>query len=85
MELVEFPEQTIVIAKHQPQYRPLPAYQYRDKEGTIVCCWRLTFRERLKVLFTGKIWHHILTFNGALQPQLLDTSKPDMPLQWPRN
>lgn len=79
MELIEFPEQTIVIAKDQPQYRPLPAYQYRDAEATIVCCWRLSWRERLRVLLTGRIWHRVLTFRQSLQPQLLTTEKPDMP------
>lgn len=28
MKLIEFPEQTTVIAKDQPQYNPLPAHQF---------------------------------------------------------
>lgn len=80
MDLVEFPEQTLVIAKNQPQYRPLPAYRKpQDPEGRVICCWSLTWRERLRLLFTGRIWHHILTFNGPLQPQLLELDKPEMP------
>jgi hypothetical protein len=78
-ELIEFPEQTVVIAKDQPEYRPLPAYQHSDPEGTITFCWKLNFRHRLKILFTGKLWHSVLTFNGPLQPQLLLTDKPEMP------
>lgn len=77
MTLMEFPEQTVVIAKDQPEYRPLPAY--RSPDGRIVCCWRLTWRERLSVLLRGKLWHQVLTFNGPLQPQLLSVEKPDMP------
>lgn len=80
MDIIEFPEQTLVIAKDQPQYRAMPAYrQPRDPEGRVICCWRLTWRERLKVLLSGVIWHHILTFNGPLQPQLLEVEKPEMP------
>jgi len=80
MDLIEFPEQTVVIAKDQPPYRPLPAYrQPADPEGRVICCWSLTWRERFKLLFTGKLWHHILTFNGPLQPQLLEVEKPEMP------
>jgi hypothetical protein len=80
MNLVEFPEQTVVYAKDQPEYIPLPAYRFKDdREGRIVCCWRLTWRERLRLLFTGRIWHSILTFNQSLQPQLLETTKPEMP------
>ena len=79
MELVEFPGQTVVIAKDQPEYKPLPAYQYPDDdEGQIVCCWSLNWRERLKVLLTGRIWHNVLTFHKPLQPQLLQVDKPAM-------
>ena len=28
MKLVEFPEQTVVIAKDQPEYLPLPAQEF---------------------------------------------------------
>jgi hypothetical protein len=80
VELIEFPEQNVIYAKDQPQYRPLPAYRVpRDPEGRVICCWSLTWRERLTLLFTGKIWHHVLTFNARLQPQLLEVDKPAMP------
>lgn len=78
MVLIEFPEQTVVIAKDPPQYRPLPAHRFGDAEGRIACCWKITFSARVKVLFTGKIWQQILTFNQPLQPQLLTVEKPEM-------
>jgi hypothetical protein len=80
MKLIEFPEQTVVFAKNQPEYLPLPAFRYQgDPEGRIICCWELTPEERETVLKTGKIWHHILTFHHPLQPQLLSVEKPEMP------
>lgn len=80
MKPIEFPEQTVVIAKDQPQYQPLPAHRFADDpEGRIVFCWKLRFRERLIVLFTGKLWHSVLTFNRPLQPQMLSIDKPSMP------
>ena len=83
-ELIEFPEHNVVIAKDQPEYRPLPAYAVPgDPRGLIVCCWKLNWRHRLKVLLTGKLWHQILTFRQPLQPQLLLTDKPEMPLPPP--
>lgn len=78
MKPVEFDEQTIVIAKDQPQYQPLPAFQHFDRSGRITFCWSLTWRERLKLLVTGKLWHQVLTFDQALQPQLLLVAKPEM-------
>lgn len=80
MYLIEFPEQTVVIAKDQPEYQPLPAHRFvDDPHGRIAFCWKLTWRERLAVLFRGKLWHQVLTFNQPLQPQLMSVEKPDMP------
>jgi len=80
MKPVEFPEQTVVIAKHQPEYRPLPAHRFAgDPQGRIACCWKLTWRERITVMISGKLWHQVLTFNQPLQTQLITVDKPDMP------
>lgn len=75
MRLTEFEEQTVVIAKDQPEYLPLPAHV--DSDGVVTCCWQLTFKERMKLIFTGRIWHSVLTFNRPLQPQRLQIEKPD--------
>lgn len=80
MTLIEFPEQTVVIANDQPEYMPLPAHVFaNDPEGRIACCWKLTWRERLAVLWRGVLWHEVLTFRQPLQPQLLSVEKPEMP------
>ena len=76
MKLLHFPEQNGVIAKHQPQYIPMPVHFTNDPEGRLVCCWQLSFVERIRILFTGKVWHQIKTFHQQLQPQLLTISKP---------
>lgn len=78
MELIEFEEQTVIIANNQPEYLPLPAHQFNDERGRIAFCWKMTWRERIKVLFTGLLWQQVLTFNQPLQPQKLETIKPDM-------
>jgi hypothetical protein len=72
--LIEFPEQTVVIAKDQPEYRPLPAHVAPN--GMVTFCWKLSLLMRLRVLFTGKLWHQVLTFNTPLQPQSLLVKKP---------
>lgn len=79
MDLQDFPERNVIFAKDQPQYRPLPAYKMDDRAATIICCWSLNWRERLTLLFTGRLWHSVLTFGQPLQPQLLAVEKPDMP------
>jgi hypothetical protein len=78
MTLIEFKEQTTVIGKNQPEYKPMPAHQFHDPDGRIAMCWRLTWGERIKLLFTGCIWQQTLTFGLPIQPQLLTVEKPDM-------
>lgn len=74
MKPIEFNEQNIVYAKDQPEYLPLPAY--RSTDGMVISCWALNWRERLRVLFTGRIWFNVLTFNQPLQPQLPQVDNP---------
>jgi hypothetical protein len=77
MKIVEFPEQNVIYAKDQPQYWPLPAFKLpNDARGQVICCWKLTWIERIKIAFTGKIWHSMLTFNKPLQPQMMWVDKP---------
>jgi hypothetical protein len=67
MKPVEFPEQNAVLAKDQPEYLPLPVCRRGDRT---ISCWKLTFRERVRLLFTGRLWLVQLNFEQALQPQL---------------
>jgi len=78
MNPVNFKEQNAVFAENQPEYIPLPAHIKNDLEVTIICCWQLSWKERFQILFTGKIWHSVLTFGQPLQPQLLEIDKPKM-------
>lgn len=73
MRPVAFPQQTIVWAKDQPSYLPLPAYT--DHERTI-SCWHLTWRERFWLLWTGRLWLHQLNFGDPLQPQAPAVENP---------
>jgi hypothetical protein len=80
MEPVEFREAMTIIAKNQPEYMALPAYEYEDDPcGRTVFCWKLTWKERFRLLRTGLLWHQVLTFEKPLQPQRLQVDKPVMP------
>lgn len=78
MKAAKFNECNLTFAKDQPEYNQLPAHHTRNDSGQIVFCWQLTFRERLKLLFTGKLWHSVLTFYQPLQPQRIELAKPQM-------
>lgn len=75
MNAIEFLEQTCIIAKDQPQYLPLPAH---IDNGRVTFCWKFNWKERVKLLLNGKLWHTVLTFNKPLQSQLLQVDKPDL-------
>lgn len=79
MKLVKFPEVNLVIAKDQPEYIPMPA-NYEPEHGVATICWQLTFRERARLLFAGKLWHQIMTFGAAMQPQRMSATKPELKL-----
>lgn len=78
MKPVEFPEQTTVFAKDQPQYLPLPACRVSGNSGLVVFCWKLNWRERLKLFLVGQLWHGVLTFDQPLQPQKLSVNKTEL-------
>lgn len=76
MQPTTFPESNVVYAKDQPEYRQLPAFRESQNPFTVVSCWKLSFLERIRVFFTGKVWFSQLTFGHSLQPQLPTVEKP---------
>lgn len=88
MKPVEFKHQTAVYAKDQPQYQPLPALKIDSPEGEVISCWRMSIRERIKVLFTGRVWVSLTSFNKPLTPSYIAVNRkevythPDDKIKW---
>lgn len=78
MKPIAFPEQNQVFGKDQPQYQPLPGFLDAGPKGEFVSCWELSFKERLRILFTGKLWVCLLTFHNPLTPSFFTTKKSDV-------
>jgi hypothetical protein len=70
-----FEGEEIVFAKDQPEYIPLPALPV-DSAQKVITRWRLSWRERLQVLFHGDVYLWVWTFRRPLQPVALETSVP---------
>lgn len=67
MENVKFEGCNVVYGTGQPEYTPLHA----QKSGNItITCYKLTFKERIKILFSGRLWLGQMNFGDPLQPQL---------------
>lgn len=72
----DFPESSGSHGDTQPQYLTLPTHISED--GTMVTsCWHLSWGDRLRLLWTGRLWLQQLTFGNSLQPQLPHSNKPD--------
>lgn len=76
MKPIKFKEVNVTYAEDQPEYNPLPVF--KDSDGTVVCCQKLSFRERLRVLFNGEIWLSLMTFNKPLTPHYMTTIKSEV-------
>ena len=74
MNAIEFPEQTLIIAKDQPQYSPLPAHVTPD--GVVTFAFELTDGEIERLVETRTLWVRKLTFCQPLQPINIMVEKP---------
>jgi len=78
MKPVEFKHQNVVFAKDQPEYQPLPALKLDTPQGEVVSCWKMTWKEKLKFLITGKIWVTLMSFNKPLTPSLITVHRKEV-------
>lgn len=85
MQPTRFKGWNVTYAEDQPAYLPLPAHRngerdaennFIDRTGNVTTCWKMTFLERLKVLFTGRVYLSQWTFHEALQPQRVTVENP---------
>lgn len=72
MKPIDFPQSTKVLQKPEKMLdtdcQPLPIWS-DGKE--CVSCWKPTFKERVRILFTGKVWLSVLS--GRTQPPVFIT------------
>ena len=78
MNPVKFKEQNCTFAENQEPYLPLPAFKHDDDWKCVSSCWGMNFLERMKVVFTGKIWVSMPTFGKPLTPVKVSTDKPQL-------
>ena len=67
MEPVTFPEQNTLFRPPEgmeDKVDDLPAFR---GEGQVISCWRLSLRERLRLLITGRLWFSLI---GNDQPPI---------------
>ncbi|MFI5404874.1 MAG: hypothetical protein ACHQ1D_00025 [Nitrososphaerales archaeon] len=62
MKPIYFTGHNTFYAKDQP----LPVFKNDSEQGEVISCWKLSFKERIKIFFTGKLWISMMTFNKPL-------------------
>jgi hypothetical protein len=72
-----FPESNAILARDQDPYEPMYVHQFKDSEGRIAMCFRLSPVEIDEIVKTRTLWIQQLTFNRRFQPIGLSTQKPD--------
>ena len=78
MKPINFEESNQTLGEDQPEYLALHVHRYSGHPSIVVSCWKMTFLERFKTLFTGKIWVNMMTFKKKPMPIRLDVDKPRM-------
>lgn len=78
MKPIKFKEQNCTFAENQPEYLPLPGLKVDSPQGEVIFCMSLSWRERLILLFTGKLWCSLLTFNNPLTPSFFTVKKSEL-------
>lgn len=68
MKPIKFKEHNVIYAENQKEYLPLPAFKNKSEKGEVITCWKLSFKERLIILFKGKLWLSMMSFNNPLTP-----------------
>lgn len=81
MKPITFTGQNHVFGEHQEEYMDLPCHINVYSDGTVVSCWKMTFLERFRILFTGVIWNSQLTFGRPYSPTLITSKKPPLDSQ----
>ncbi len=78
MKAIKFKHSNVIFAKDQPEYQPLPALKIDSPQGEVISCWKMNWRERLKVLITGKVWLSLMSFKKPLTPSYLSVNRKDV-------
>lgn len=78
MKPIEFKHQNVIFAKDQPEYLPLPALRIDSPQGEVISCWQMSFKERMKVLLTGKVWLSLMSFNKPLTPSYMSINRKEV-------
>lgn len=74
MKAIEFKGFNQTFGLNSKVFPKMPAYQSAD--GNVVTCWKMSFAQKMLVLFTGKVWVYTVTQKANLQYFKLTPTRP---------
>ena len=78
MKAVKFKHQNVIFAENQPEYTPLPALRFDTKEGEVVSCWKLSFKELVMIIFTRRVWLSVMAFGLPIAPCFIAVDRKEV-------
>ena len=78
MKPIKFKHSNTTYAENQPEYTSLPTLKIDTEYGEVISCWKMKWWERIKVLFTGKIWLNLMSFNKPLTPSFMSVNRKEI-------
>jgi len=78
MRPVKFKHLNVEFGKNQDEYNTLPALRLDTPQGEVISCWKISFKERIKILFFGRVWLSLMSFNKPLNPSYMSVNRKDV-------
>ena len=75
MEPIQFPQANRVLKAPKGMANCVDLHTYRDA-STITSLWKMSWRDRLRALWTGQIWLQVWTPAATHEPVSVFTENP---------
>ena len=76
MKAIPFKEQNITYEGDE-KHKDVPAFKADTKEGEVITCWKMSIKEKIIFLLTGKLWVTIISYNKHINPMHFSVKKSD--------
>lgn len=65
----------ILFKQATGKHSGIPTLRFRNGQNPTISCWKGTWRDRLRFLFTGKMWTYIEAKNNPMPPYFIATDR----------
>ena len=77
MKPIKFKGENIFLEGDKGKSKSMNARIEKGETSLVISCWRLSFVDVMKIIFTKKIWLVVRTIKGDLHSCLISVNKKD--------